>query len=377
VVSPADLRAKIIESLRRQGFEIDGDGLLAPVGESKEAIRSLHSEARKATIERARPVLAKHESRLLRYFARGEEVQPERITPYLKEVLPGTEDELLFRYARLHWSIPVSAGYGRRLRFLVFDENNGKLIGLFGLGDPVFSLRPRDAWIGWDQTAKKERLRHVMEAFVVGAVPPYSSLLCGKLIALLTTSDEVREAFRRKYEGSTSLISSRPFDGRLALVTTMSALGRSSLYNRLTFHGRKVFRSVGFTSGAGEFHFSNDVYQDLISFAQSLRPPSAKNERWGTGWRNRREIINAVLPMLDLPRDFAYHGVKREVFVAPLGDKVEAFLRGETDDFTPFRASVKEVFSWFRSRWLLPRAERDTSYRLFSPEILRLWKEDK
>ncbi len=205
--SAATLRSRIIESLRRQGFAIDATGGLTPSGNGhKQAIRELHSEARDAAIERARPGLARHERKLLGYFASGAEVQPHRIAPVLKEVLPDTEDELLFRYARLHWSIPVSAGYGRRLRFLVFDESNGKLIGLFGLGDPVFSLGPRDAWVGWDSQAKRERFRHVMDAFVLGAVAPYARLLCGKLVALLITSDEVRDAFSRRYAGRTSLI---------------------------------------------------------------------------------------------------------------------------------------------------------------------------
>jgi hypothetical protein len=103
-------------------------------------------------------------------------------------VKPKSDDELLFRYACAHWSIPVSSGYGRRLRFLVKDESNGKLIGLFGLGDPVYSMRARDEWIKWDSSAKKERLYNVMDAYVLGAVPPYASLLCGKLVAMLVLS---------------------------------------------------------------------------------------------------------------------------------------------------------------------------------------------
>lgn len=340
----------------------------------KRAIRELHREARDAAIERARPGLARHERKLLRYFAGGAEVQPRRIAPVLKEVLPDTEDELLFRYARLHWSIPVSAGYGRRLRFLLFDESNGKLIGLFGLGDPVFALRPRDAWIGWNAQAKRERLRHVMDAFVLGAVPPYSHLLCGKLVALLMTSDEVSEAFSRRYAGRTSFISGRPFDGRLVLITTTSALGRSSLYNRLSFRGRRVFVSVGFTSGSGEFHFSNGVYHDLRAFARAHCAPSAKHERWGNGWRSRRELVRAVLPKLGLSRELVYHGVRREVFVVPLADNAPAFLRGETDHLNSVSRSAAELFGWFRERWLLPRAARDQSYRDFDPETLRLWE---
>jgi len=339
----------------------------------KQAIRELHREARDAAIERARPGLARHERKLLGYFASGAEVQPERMNPILKEVLPDTEEELLFRYARLHWSIPVSAGYGRRLRFLIFDESNGKLIGLFGLGDPVFSLGPRDAWVGWDPQAKKDRLRHVMDAFVLGAVPPYARLLCGKLVALLLTSDEVRDAFSRRYAGRTSLISDRPFDGRLVLVTTISALGRSSLYNRLTFRGRPAFVGVGFTSGSGEFHFSNGVYRHLLAFAKERCAPSAKHERWGNGWRSRRELVRAVLPKLGLSRELVYHGVRREVFVVPLADNAVPFLRGETDRLESVSRPAAEVFSWFRERWLLPRASRDEGYRGFDPETLRLW----
>jgi Druantia protein DruA len=38
----------------------------------------------------------------------------------------------------------VSRGYGRRMRFLIWDQSNEKLIGLIVLGDPVFNLRVRD-----------------------------------------------------------------------------------------------------------------------------------------------------------------------------------------------------------------------------------------
>ena len=100
----------------------------------------------------------------------------------------------------------MSAGYGRRLRFLLPDENSNKPTGLIGLGDPVFRLGPRDRWIGWSDGARAEKLRHVMDASVLGAVPPYSSLLCGKLVALLVGADEVQRAFSRKYRGESSVI---------------------------------------------------------------------------------------------------------------------------------------------------------------------------
>ena len=60
----------------------------------------------------------------------------------------------------------------------------------------MYALRARDKWIGWTSEDKKHRLYHVMDAYVLGAVPPYSALLGGKLIALLTLSNEVRQEFQ-------------------------------------------------------------------------------------------------------------------------------------------------------------------------------------
>ncbi len=372
-IDPAELRNRVLRSLRAQGFSVSRGEVALPNPADKAAIRRAHAAAVAHRVEQARAGLERHEPRLLKQIANGKEVDPTRLSPRLIEVLPNSEEELLFRYARLHWSIPVSAGYGRRVRFLVVDEFNNKLIGILGLGDPVFALGPRDRWVGWTQGDRRARIRAVMDAFVLGAVPPYSQLLCGKLVALLATSDEVRHAVKRKYGGRETLITGDAHDGRLALVTTTSALGRSSLYNRLRLDGHLAFHSVGFTRGSGEFHFSNGVYQDLRAFAEQNCIATAKNSRWGTGFRNRREIIRKALPELGLKTDLIYHGVQREVFVAPLAQNTREFLRGEHQRLRWFHRPAADLFEAFRERWLLPRARRDARYREFSRESYRLW----
>ena len=134
----------------------------------------------------------------------------------------------------LLWSVPVSQGFGRRLRFLVKDRQNDRLIGLFALGDPVFNLSARDKLIGWTHQDRCDRLVHVMDAYVVGAVPPYSHIIGGKLVAALMTSQEVKRSYERKYLGTESVIRGKKHRARLVLLTTTSALGRSSIYNRLS-----------------------------------------------------------------------------------------------------------------------------------------------
>ena len=368
------LRSRIIRSLRQQGFRIRAGLIAPPDGRDKSRLRALHQEAVKHNVARSRSGLERHEDRLLSYVAAGKDVVPERIQPRLVLVQRRSEDELLFRYARMHWSIPVSAGYGRRLRFVIYDESNGKLIGIFGLGDPVFGLRPRDRWIGWSYEARKKRLQCVMDLFVLGAVPPYSHLLCGKLVALLATSREVREAFLRKYGGRQAAISRRSLDGRLALLTTTSALGRSSLYNRLRYGEHRVFQSVGFTRGSGDFHFSNGFYGDLRKFALEHCDATAKHPLWGEGFRNRRELVRKALPLLGLSSELSYHGIKREIFVAPLAGNTQEFLRGDHQRLQHHGRTADELFEWFRDRWLLPRAARDERYRAFDPEGYRLWR---
>ena len=49
----------------------------------------------------------------------------------------------------------------------------GLLLGVFALGDPVYNLRARDDLIGWNVEQRSARLYNVLDAFVLGAVPPY------------------------------------------------------------------------------------------------------------------------------------------------------------------------------------------------------------
>jgi hypothetical protein len=373
VLSSQAMRKRIIESLEAQGFTHKRGVLTPPDFIDKDEIRKKNLPAIRLALSKAEAGLRRHQDDLLSRFARGSDVDPEKFSPKLVRVRAKSDEELLFRFARLQWSIPTSAGYGRRLRFLVIDEANDKLVGLIGLGDPVFALGPRDRWVGWSRDQCRSNLHNVMDAFVLGAVPPYSHLLGSKLVALLVASDEVRAAFAAKYGNSSSLIKQRELRSRLLVVTTTSAFGRSSVYNRLRVGDRTVFERVGFTQGSGEFHFSNGLYGDIRRFAEANCTATAKQERWGVGFRSRREVIRKTLVHLGLSGDWLYHGLEREVFVVPLAANAREVLRGEAQNARWHHTTVEDLGDWYRHRWLLPRAARDNNYRTFDPASLRLW----
>jgi len=372
------VRARVLAHLEAQGFEVDGDRIVAP-SSNKDDLRRLHAGAVAAGRAQAAPALSRYESQLVEGLAAGDEINPALVSPRLVEVEKNTPEGRLWRWCSLHWSIPVSAGYGRRLRFLVVDAAHGNaVIGLIGLGDPVYSLRARDEFVGWNAEQKKAGLTSVMDAFVLGAVPPYSHLLGGKLVALLGTSTEVRLAFARKYGHRRTLISGRDPHAQLLLVTTTSALGRSSVYNRLRWKdGALAYEPAGFTQGSGDFHLGGDLYEELVEVAKLAGPSTALNAKWRgaeMGFRNRRETIQKAMRLLAIDIDgIRYHGVRREVFMAPLAENTPGMLRGDSTRAQWRSRAAVHVGDWWKERWALPRAEWDRSYKEFDPESWRLW----
>lgn len=278
----------------------------------------------------------------------------------------------MFRLASLTWSVPVSNGFGRRLRYLVWDRSNEKLIGLFAIGDPVFNLSVRDRLIGWDAATRSKRLVNLMDAYVLGAVPPYNQLLAGKMVACLIRSREVQEEFRRVYGGTTGLISGVRKQARLLAVTTSSSMGRSSVYNRLTLGGVKYFRSIGYTRGWGHFHIPDDLFMELRRYLRSQGHPYADLHRYGDGPNWRLRTTRAALNALGIGGDILRHGVRREVFLSFLCENAAEILRTGTGE--PDASSLLEVeriASHAMERWVVPRSRRDPRYQSWTRDTMR------
>ena len=169
----AKLKRRIRDHLKKLGFVSAGDGSLKPPSNSKESIRALHQEQRKAILGQQRDFIRSVLPKLGCYFANGAEIDPIKVAPRIELISAGTWQSDLFRLASLSWSVPVSNGFGRRLRYLVWDDHNNKLIGIMALGDPVFNLRVRDKLIGWNAKDRGKRLVNILDAYVLGAVPPW------------------------------------------------------------------------------------------------------------------------------------------------------------------------------------------------------------
>lgn len=348
--------------LENMGFTFAPGQVTPPSYPDKESIRQMYIAERRRFVGERGDLLQRLERRALPFFATGEEVSPGVIRPRIELVESPLQVDI-FRYACLLWSIPVSSGYGRRMRFLVFDETNNKLLGVLGLSDPVYCLAVRDSWIGWNDQDKRRRLWHVMDAYVLGAVPPYNYLLGGKLVALLATSNEVREHFVARYEGRASGILGLIRAPHLILLTTTSAMGRSSMLNRLKQDGDPIWKSLGMTMGWGHFHLGNGHFKEMADFMREESPEVFASYKFGGGPSWKLRVIRACLRELDIPSTALQHGVRREVFAAPLSGNWREFLQGRDDDPDFHDRSSQDLMSFFRQRWLLPRTARDSRYK--------------
>ena len=360
----ASLKRKIRRHLRQIGFQKRGDGTLSISGNGKEVVRALHGYQRNDRLEKNRDFLINRAPKLLKFFASGSDIQPKFISPVLEKIDAGTWQAELFRLASLTWSVPVSNGFGRRLRYLVWDNNNRKLIGLIAIGDPVFNLAVRDNLIGWDARDRSARLVNIMDAYVLGAVPPYNCLLAGKMVACLIRTQEIFEDFRHTYGDSRGIISGEKKNARLIAVTTSSSMGRSSVYNRLKLDSVEYFRSIGYTGGWGHFHIPDRLFLELRNYLRRIEHPYADFHRFGAGPNWRLRTTRAALKELGFRDNLLRHGIRREVFISFLATEGEEYLRtGKGQPNLSTLSSVDEVSLLALKRWILPRAKRRSDYR--------------
>lgn len=368
----AALKRSLRAHLRQLGFTKDKTGELVLPGAGKDMVRRMHRSQRRERLAAAQPFLARALERALPNFAEGSEIDAAQIRLGLRLIKSGTPESDLFRVATLTWSVPVSAGFGRRMRYLVWDETHDRLAGVIALGDPVYNLSVRDALIDWTVDDRAKRLVGILDAYVLGAVPPYNFLLGGKAIACLIRSRDVFDDFQRLYGQSVGVISKQAKHAALVAVTTTSSMGRSSVYNRLRLGGTSYLERIGFTEGWGHFHITDALFVRMRDYLRDRDHRYADKHKFGEGPNWRLRTIRAALSALDFNENILRHGIRREVFISKLAVNAYDVLRmgAQTPDITDL-LSVADISDLARERWMVPRAERgEIDYRGWQREMI-------
>ena len=201
---------------------------------------------------------------------------------------------------------------------------------------------------------------------------PLQYAVRGKLIALLMTASEVRDAYRERYSEQVSLISSqmagRPVyrPAELKVLTTTSLYGNgSSQYNRLRLRSldypeleqdiewRELARQ---TAGYGTVHLAAITARVLREVSERMYRSRRINNRFGEGASPRLRQIREALNALGIESaSVLNHATPRIFYGCELHPRAHEELLGFYPITESKGASASVVASLWRQRWLMNR----------------------
>ena len=318
---------------------------------NKKIIKKSMNVSRQQILEKNNEWIKKHIDLAKKNLAQGRDVLKSKILPRI-EVCKTKKQHSIFRIFRYYWSSPYSEYIGRRIRLLIRDDGieGSPIIGIAALGSSIIHIPTRDKWIGWDKETRTNNIIYTMDAYVLGALPPYNYLLGGKLVSYILASNEIREIYKKKYKDKMTIIRGRKADDLICIFTT-SLYGNSSQYNRLRFENRLLYIPIGYTSGYGTLHISNETF---LAMQQLLSEKGIMiTNRFGDGPNWRMRVVRTASDIIGFDSDVLLrHSYKRGVYAVPLTKNFRSFLLGKADRAIYYNLPLETLVKFWKERWL-------------------------
>jgi hypothetical protein len=382
LIEPQDseerVKSLLVRDLLRLNWNIEKlkDKLIVspPIYYDKEIIKQSMKIPRQEILNKNREWIEKHIDLAKKNLAQGKDILKSEISPRI-EVCKTQKQHDLFRIFRYYWSSPYSEYVGRRIKLLIRDDgiDGSPVIGIAALGSSIIHIPDRDKWIGWDKKTRTDNIIYTMDAYVLGALPPYNYLLGGKLLSYLIASNEVREIYKEKYRCRTTIIRRRKANDWVCIFTT-SLYGNGSQYNRLKFKDRLLYIPIGYTSGYGTLHISNETF---LAMQQLLMEKGIMvTNRFGDGPNWRMRVIRLASDIIGFDSNILLqHSFKRGIYAVPLAENFRSFLFGKTDKPIYYNLPMQALVKFWKERWLNMRKKKTNiidKILNFNPEDFRI-----
>jgi len=248
-----------------------------------------------------------------------------------KVILVETKEQLDdWRYLiRFTSSFKNVSNPGRNLKFLV--EADGKYLGALTVTSDFGDLGARDKYIGWtrDDRYKNKRLNNVACGQAIIPIQPFGhNFLGGKLMALMITSDVIRETWEEKY-------------GQVLVgMTTTSLYGTHSQYNSMP-----TFKKRGKTTGKMPIKLPKDMVR-------------VWEEYFGEKRKVRSNLDTKIYRECGMkPADYV-SGMQRGIYFCPFYENTNEFLRGEIKNSSLKIRQGFVSYSNYINDWWKPKAEK-------------------
>lgn len=370
MLTESKLRAKILHRMKSQGFKVNPH--LHPKTNNKKTLRKLHQQSRNEKLGQHKDFILNNLDLIKEYSIDSKDINPENIDLELIEVQPESKESKLFFWWNLAWwSLPFERPIGRQMRFILWDKGHDAPFGLIGLQSPPLQSKVRDDFLGLKSEDEGYWINMSLYGQRIGALPPYNQLLGGKMVGLSLTSNELRDSYKEKYLNRKTRMRKRVIPSDLLFITTTSAFGKSSIYDRIKYNDEKVSQFLGMTSGSGTFHIPDDLFALLLKY---LDKKDVNVERgYGNGPSRKLRLLKLAFEHLGVPQ-YSEHNVKRGIYLFPNVSNLDGVLH---DDEKPkwYNRPVADLNSYWLDRWAIPRTSReefkgDFAFKKFSKGVL-------
>lgn len=221
----------------------------------------------------------------------------------------------------------------------------------------------------------------IADLTVCGAIPPYNSLLGGKLVAMLAVSPAVVAEYSKRYHGRASIIASsiagrkiiRP--AHLVFIGTTSLYGvRPSQYDRISVPCEILggvpdttlrYDFIERTVGWGTFQFGKNTKASIEQYVVSQKSGWRVNNVFGEGANPRMRALREGLGKLGLDEEeLLHHGLQKSMYGVKLASNTRDYLLGfdKTPRYLFSIENAEEATSaialYWAKRWMLPRLQR-------------------
>ena len=218
---------------------------------------------------------------------------------------------------------------------------------------------------------------NMLEISTCGAVPPYQSILGGKLAALLLFSPQIADDYRRFYSNP-SIISSQLKNAPVCRDNTLVYLGTTSLYAHGSSQYERIklpvgvispqqaelrYQRIGLTAGYGTLQFMAETTRAVEDYFKKVTQFRDVNSIFGEGPSPKLRRMVAGLRELGFPPDtLTRHNRQRLIYAAELGAHARDFLNARAVDLPDyllrpqdFRDATERIAAFWRKRWLASR----------------------
>ena len=151
---------------------------------------------------------------------------------------------------------------------------------------------------------------------------------------------------------------------RLLFITTTSAYGKSSIYERINYKGEIVSQFIGYTSGAGTFQLPEVLYNECLHFLEQRGIDIKRG--YGTGPSRKMKLVDTAFRYLKIPT-FTYHNIKRGYYFFPNIRNLHEVILNNTEPSWYERPFIV-LFDFWKERWCIPRSNRIDAWRQFDAD---------